>query len=73
MGPAPPRRRRVEGSKVLVRYDRGGDPYQKEFFLVRLPESEMRKVEAIQRLREEMYDAGIVMTIGTPPARSGGI
>lgn len=33
-------------------------PDQKEFFLLRLPSAEMRKVEEIQRLREDIIDAG---------------
>ncbi len=32
-------------------------PDQKEFFLIKLPESEMKKVEDIQQLRESIYDA----------------
>ena len=32
-------------------------PDQQEFFLIRLPESEMKKVEDIQRMREAIHDA----------------
>lgn len=33
-------------------------PDQKEFYLIRIPESEMRKAEVLQELRERIYDAG---------------